>query len=199
MRTDEPDYAARLLQRETRGWKRLLHVQAPYAWNIRRISPGFTLDIGCGIGRNLLHLHGRGVGVDHNTTCIEVARRRGLTAFTPDEFAESQYAPPYRFDVMLLAHVLEHLSADEADSLFARYLPSIRANGTIICITPQEAGYASDPTHKRFVDFKILGELARTAGLSLVRQYSFPFPRWAGRFFLYNEFVWIGRLSSPDR
>ena len=28
------------------GWKRLLNVQAPYRWNVRRLDLGFTLDVG---------------------------------------------------------------------------------------------------------------------------------------------------------
>ena len=47
------DYAERLETLETARWKRVLDVQAPYRWNLRRLGLGFTLDIGCGIGRNL--------------------------------------------------------------------------------------------------------------------------------------------------
>src|SRR5215468_2590796 len=88
--TEDRRYAARLIhQQEAILWKRWLDVQAPYRWNLRRLSPGFTLDIGCGIGRNLLHLAGDGVGIDHNAHSVEIARSRGLAAFTPGEFQAS--------------------------------------------------------------------------------------------------------------
>lgn len=196
MRTDEAIYAERLVDRESRWWKRLLNVQAPYRWNLRRLEPGLVLDVGCGTGRNLAHLNGHGVGVDHNRTCVHVARKRGLTAFTPDDFDGSEYARRHLFDTILLAHVMEHMSASEAEALVRRYLPLVKPGGMVIFITPQEVGYRSDPTHVEFVDFAALDRLGRALGILPSRAYSFPFPRWAGRLFKFNEFVWIGRI--PD-
>src|SRR4051794_18594837 len=106
-RTDKADYAARLERLELAGWKRLLDVQRPYRWNIRRLNLGRTLDVGCGIGRNLLHLGGNGVGVDHNETSVQLCRERGLTAYTIDEFFASTESAPGSFDSMLVAHVVE--------------------------------------------------------------------------------------------
>ena len=58
--TDVPAYADRLQTLEQARWKQLLDVQAPYRWNIRRLGLGRTLDVGCGLGRNLAHLGGAG-------------------------------------------------------------------------------------------------------------------------------------------
>ena len=49
-------------------------------------------------------------------------------------------------------------------------------------------GYASDATHIHFTDFAALRDLADRNGLTVVKSYSFPFPRRAGRLFIYNEF-----------
>src|SRR5690349_17057220 len=54
--TSGADYAARLHALQGKRWKRLLNVQAPYQWNLRRRHLGRTLEIGCGIGRNLASL-----------------------------------------------------------------------------------------------------------------------------------------------
>ena len=191
--TREATYAQRLQRLEGRRWKRMLDAQAPYRWNVRRLRLGFVLDVGCGIGRNLRHLGGEGVGVDHNPTSVDVARDAGLTAFTPDAFRASEYAKPERFDSMLLAHVLEHLPGDGVRDVVAEYLPYIRSGGSVVFITPQERGYASDATHVRFVGFAESTSLARELGLAVARQYSFPFPRLAGRIFAYNEFVVVSR------
>jgi SAM-dependent methyltransferase len=192
-RTREADYARRLQRLEGARWKRLVDVQAPYRWNIRRLDLGFTLDVGCGIGRNLRHLGGNGVGVDHNPTSVAIARQAGLRAFTPEEFHESEHARPGGFDSMLVAHVLEHLARDAAPGLIGSYLPFVRAGGQVVLITPQERGYASDTTHVWFVGFEELAELAAALGLAVVRRYSFPLPRFAGRAFTYNEFVVVSR------
>jgi 2-polyprenyl-3-methyl-5-hydroxy-6-metoxy-1,4-benzoquinol methylase len=199
--TDAPDYAARLQSLEQARWKRLLDVQAPYRWNIRRLDLGRTLDVGCGLGRNLAHLGGHGVGVDHNPASIAVARQRGLDAYTSDEFLAGPLARRGTFDSLLAAHVVEHMSEADAIGLLRTYLPLVRPEGKVVLITPQEKGYTTDPTHVRFCGFAEVAALCEKTGLRLVRQYSFPFPRIAGRIFPYNEFVTLarvqGRVVSP--
>ncbi len=188
------DYAERLETLETARWKRVLDVQAPYRWNLRRLGLGFTLDIGCGIGRNLVHL--QGVGIDHNAASIERARQRGCSAYTPEDFRASPDARPARFDSLLAAHVLEHMRLEEARSLLGEYLPFVRAGGRVVLITPQEAGYRSDETHVEYMDFAVLRSLMQAHGLAVERSYSFPFPRFVGRLFPHNEFVVVGRVSA---
>jgi SAM-dependent methyltransferase len=189
--TAQGEYSRRLLSLEGVWWKRMLRVQTPYRFHMRRLRLGFTLDLGCGLGRNLAHLDGNGVGVDHNAASVEVARSRGLVAFTPAEFLASGQAQ--RFDSLLFSHVAEHMRFDEAGRLLREYLPFVRGGGRVIAMTPQEAGYRSDPTHVEFFDFVRLGELLRSVGLDIVRGYSFPFPRAVGLLFKYNEFVVVAR------
>src|SRR5436309_3384946 len=108
--TSSKEYAERLIGLQTTAWKKWVGAQTLFRWNLQRLDPGFTLDIGCGIGRNLLHLRRRGVGVDTNEHCVRTARARGLIAFTPAEFRRSpEYYRAGRFDTILLAHVAEHM------------------------------------------------------------------------------------------
>jgi len=168
--TDRPDYTARLRQLEQARWKRILNVQAPYRWNIRRLGLGRTLDVGCGLGRNLVHLGGNGVGVDHNPTSVAACRERGLEAYTSEEFFAGGHGTPGSFDSMLAAHVLEHMPADQARAVVEQYLPCVRPGGTAVFITPQERGYASDSTHVRWVGFEQAAELCEQLGLAVVRR-----------------------------
>jgi len=192
------DYADRLVRLQTASWKRWLDVQAPFRWNLRRLEPGFTLEIGCGIGRNLLHLMGQSVGVDTNGHCVRVARSRGLTAFTPEELRDSaEYNRPGRFDAILLAHVAEHMNEDQAVALLRDYETLLRAGGRLIMLSPQEAGFRSDPTHVQMMDFARLARISERLGFQPERAFSFPFPRWAGRWFTYNEFVVVSRKPAP--
>lgn len=180
----ERAYADRLERLQTPLWKRLSNVQAPYGWNLRRLRPGRMLDVGCGIGRNLAHVPDA-VGVDPNESCIAVARSRGFRAFTPDKLDE----PVASFDSLLIAHVLEHLTEAQIDNIFCDYLHYLKPGGLVILITPQERGFASDPTHLCFVDFARLYQIINKHGLNAWDRYSFPFPRWVGKFFRYNEFI----------
>jgi SAM-dependent methyltransferase len=198
MSTQDREYTERLVRLQEVPWKKVLHVQAPYRWNLQRLCPGFTLEIGCGIGRNLQHLQGHGVGVDHNEYSVRHARSLGLRAFTGAEFLESEYATgPGRFDSLLLSHLLEHLSTQGAEALIREYLPYLKSGGRVLCICPQERGYASDASHVEFFDFQKLEALLHSVGCEVERRYSFPFPRWMGKAFIYNEFVVVGQLREP--
>ena len=173
--------------------QRLVPVQAPYRWNLRRLRPGRTLDIGCGLGRNLHHLDGNGVGVDHNATSVEIARSQGLVAYTPEEFAASPDARPASFDTLLFAHILEHLEPAEATSIVESHLPYLKPGGQVVVICPQRRGFASDATHVTFIDFERAEELLGAAGVTVTSKRSFPFPLAFGRVFPYNEYVIVGR------
>lgn len=185
------DYAERLRSHAGARWKRVLDVQRPYRWNLRRLDLGRVLDVGCGIGRNLRSLPPGSVGVDHNAAAVSMARDAGLAAYTTEEFRGSGLDAPGAFDAILLAHVLEHVSEDVGDDILREYLPCLRAGGRVVLITPQEVGYRSDPTHVRFVDLAVLRTHARRHGLAVERAYSFPLPRPFGRVFKYNEFVLV--------
>src|SRR5438445_637922 len=111
--TSNLEYTRRLMRLQNKRWKRFVDVQASYRWNIRRPQPGFVLEVGCGIGRNLLHLDGNGVGVDHNPHSVQVCRDRGLLALTSEEFPYSEFAGDARFDSILLSHVAGHMSRFE--------------------------------------------------------------------------------------
>lgn len=121
-------YAERLESRAASRWRKYVGVQLPYRWNVRRLNLGFALDIGCGAGRNLAHLDGHGVGVDPNLDCVDAARHRGLRAYGPEEFERAATREGWRFDAMLVAHVLEHVGLDAGVPLVRSYLP-LRAAG----------------------------------------------------------------------
>ena len=196
--TDDRDYTDRLVTAGGARWKRVLNVQAPYRWNLRRLEPGRVLDVGCGIGRNLEHLDGDGIGVDTNPTSIEEARRRGFEAYTVDELTNGALEGE-EFDSLLFAHVLEHMTRAEASALLGAYLPYLRPGGAVIAIVPQEAGFASDATHVDFLDAEDVITLFEWNGIALDRSFSFPFPRATGRWFRYNETIVTGiGPSRPD-
>jgi 2-polyprenyl-3-methyl-5-hydroxy-6-metoxy-1,4-benzoquinol methylase len=195
--THGEEYAERLIKLQTARWKQWVDVQALFRWNLRRLDPGFTLDIGCGIGRNLLHLPGHSIGIDVNEHCVRAAKARGLTAFTPVEFRRSaEYNRPGRFDAILLAHVAEHMREDQVISLLQEYQTLLRPGGKLILISPQEAGFRSDSTHVELMDFARLARISERLGCRPERSFSFPFPRLVGRLFTYNEFVVVSRKAA---
>ena len=125
--------------------------------------------------------------MDHNASSVAHARARGLDAVTVSEFDERRYEEG-SFDTLLLAHVVEHVPAIEAGPLVESYLRYLRPGGRVLIVCPQERGFASDPTHVTWTTGDDLVELAKGLGLAEARWRSFPLPRWAGRYFVYNEF-----------
>jgi 2-polyprenyl-3-methyl-5-hydroxy-6-metoxy-1,4-benzoquinol methylase len=156
-----------------------------------------VLDVGCGIGMNLRFTSTESAGVDHNEHSVAEARAAGLTAYSPKEFhARAEQYHEY-FDSMLVAHVVEHMDRASAVSLLEEYLPYLRPSARIVLITPDEGGYATDPTHVRFVDFAASRELVESVGCSVKRSYAFPIPRFAGKTRRGNEFVVVGIRPGP--
>lgn len=193
--TQDLNYTTRLLEKQQAGWKRFFDVQAPYRWNLQRLKPGLTCDIGCGIGRNLINLQGNGIGIDHNLHSVQVARKFGLTVFTPDEFQNSSFNKSQLFDSLLMSHVAEHMKQQAVVQILTEYIHLLKPEGKLIIITPQEAGYRSDLTHVEFMNFAKLRNIVSELKFTILKEYSFPFPRFFGYLFLYNEFISVSTKS----
>jgi len=187
-------YTERLRALQGSWWKRLLHVQAPYRWNLRRhLGARPTIDLGCGIGRNLFALAPGSVGVDHNPASVAFCRTVGHRAYLPDDFLGLPAGDRPR-DGLLVAHVLEHLAPASQEDFLAPYAATLRSGAVVMLVCPQERGYRSDSSHTDFVDGERMVEVLRALGLETDGWSSFPFPRRAGELFVYNEFVAVGRV-----
>jgi 2-polyprenyl-3-methyl-5-hydroxy-6-metoxy-1,4-benzoquinol methylase len=168
-----------------------------YRRHVRGLSKGRALDVGCGIGMNLRHLAEGSVGVDHNPTSIEVARRRGLTAYTTRDFlagAGEEYKGA--FDTLLVAHVLEHVEHETGVALVRDYLPYLKPAARIVILTPNDR-HLKLYSHIRFVDFKVVRQtFDEVGGIAVERTYGFPLPvTVAGSWRTINEFVTVARRA----
>jgi SAM-dependent methyltransferase len=196
--TTEKTYTKRLVALQQKSWKTMLDVQRPYRWNLKRLKPGKTLDVGCGIGRCLAALPSGSIGIDHNPHSIDIMNRAGLTGFLPDDFRNSIHYILGGYDTLLLCHVLEHMSPDEGARLLKEYAPLVKLGGLAILICPQEKGFRTDDSHVAFLNDGALRSMLATGGFTVERSYSFPFPRIFGKIFTYNEFVAVGRKTLPS-
>lgn len=186
--TKGADYSDRLQNLSDAKWKKIIDVQRPYRWNLKRLELGKTLDVGCGIGRNLGNLSPESIGVDHNKHSVEISKKAGFNAVTVDEF--KKYKKKFAinsFDSMLLAHVLEHMSTREGTQIIKEYLPYVKDKVVIIC--PQKKGFTTDETHVNFLTHEDIEKILESCGLKILKSYSFPFHKKIGDVFTYNETV----------
>lgn len=188
--TKDAAYADYLIQNQNSFRSTL--VQLPYRTHLKCLGLGRTLEIGCGAGRNLKALRPESVGIDHNDQVVNACVKWGFNASTTQDFLSARTTHLNTFDSILLSHVAEHMSSAELSSLLRQYGEFLKPGGRIVVICPQELGYQSDATHVQFMDFEALKSSLRVAEFKVQRQYSFPFPRFAGKVFRHNEFVVIG-------
>ena len=188
--TASETYTHRLQKLSSKRIKRILKVQEPYRRRYQKIIIGSTLDLGCGLGRVLQWLSADSVGIDHNPMSIEHCRKMGLRAFTNVEFEISDHLE--KFDNLLLAHLLEHLSEEDQIQILQTYLPCLKVGGKLIVVTPQQRGYKSDSTHITYTDNKKIAQIFKKLEIEINSSKSFPFPRVVGRVFTYNEYQVVG-------
>jgi len=189
--TTSEEYTNRLVKEQRRKLKDRFKFINPYSIHIKRVCKGNVLDIGCGIGRNLEYLGSRAWGIDHNLDSVNFAKKRGFKAIHTSEILSA--LKNTKFETFLLAHVLEHMQDSESIDLLKEYLPLLKPNGTVVVICPQELGFEHDPTHINFVKFLEIENVLSTAGLNTIKKYSFPFPRFMGKYWVFNEFVVVAR------
>lgn len=152
---------------------------------------GSTLDFGCGVGELLACLPAGSKGLEYNKATVDVCRNKGLDVVfydgTADDWSLSPVTSRDGLSSMVISHVLEHL--DEPMEILRKLLRAAAEIGVqhVLIIVPGKAGYRSDPTHRTFVDERML----RSAIQSQWRaRHSFYFPfnvEGVGNIFLYNE------------
>lgn len=154
-------------------------------------SPGLIYDIGCGLGAFLEYCKRRDLpakGFDSNPQLVERCLKKGLAVTLEDIVRPKADYPPA--PNLICDNVLEHLTADEIDAFFSNVKRYWVPGGVLLVIVPNRRGYESDPTHKTFVDKKIISEMALKYQLTLTRQYRHPI-RWKipGDCYIFNMTV----------
>lgn len=97
-----------------------------------------VLDVGCGFGRKMRLLQGLGFdnveGVEKNLAQVESARREGLLVHAAEEFGQGAGRAVY--DLLVVAHVIEHFPFDSLLEFLDAHLDRLRPGGWLLVVSP---------------------------------------------------------------
>lgn len=200
------NYAREQLRRSKHPLRRF--VKGFYLRSILSLVRGPTIDYGCGAGQLLAHLPAGSLGLEVNPHLIDAHAQAGLSVLQWQATEEGFDLPGLqsgRFKSLVISHVLEHL-LDPTRAL-TRLIGACERIGVerLIVVVPGARGYASDVTHRTFVDSRYIADhgWVQIACYRLTRQRFFPLP-WegGGKVFIYNEMQlvfdrsWDGKARS---
>jgi 2-polyprenyl-3-methyl-5-hydroxy-6-metoxy-1,4-benzoquinol methylase len=200
METTDPDYA-QFLENKYRPGREFYLRHLIYPKYLRAFKPGMVYDIGCGFGAFLAFMRARGLpvkGFDSNPGLVELCARKGFEVTLENITCPARRYPPA--PNLICDNVLEHLSEEEIDSFFRHLDHFCEPGGNLLVIVPNRKGYASDPTHKTFVELDLIQAMARKHALHLDQYYLHPIPRAeCGARYIFNMSVFVlqNKLSAP--
>jgi SAM-dependent methyltransferase len=168
---DAPGWTQRHVGRWLRQWRA--------RWCADGLRPGRALDVGCGNGEMLLALGRMGwdvVGTERVEASALPARRMGLEIHAAD--LEVCRLAPASFDLIILWHVLEHLS--EPLATLDEVARLLRPDGRLVVAVPNIASWQARlagsawyhldvPRHLYHLDRRTLALLLRRAGFGVER------------------------------
>jgi SAM-dependent methyltransferase len=185
------DYAQEQLRRSRHPLRR--PIKRLYLDRVLSQVHGPTIDFGCGAGQLLRRLPAGSVGIEINPHLIAALRKEGLdvrqAGGEASDFELGEFEPG-RWRTLTISHVVEHLVEPERD-LRALFSACTRLGiDRVVMTVPGAKGYASDPTHRTFIDADwVAREFARPyAGFAALPPSYFPGPwRSLGDHFVFHE------------
>ncbi len=183
-------YAREQLRRSQHLFRRL--IKRFYLNNVVNDVIGPTLDVGCGAGQLLDKLPNGSLGLDINVFLINELTALGKNVSYYDLIEDNcrfSGIPTNTFKTLVLSHVLEHF--DEAAVTMRKLFAAASTLGIarIIIVVPGKLGYASDSTHRTFIDNAYItnNQLERCSGYQITKRSHFPLPNVFGDHFIYEE------------
>ena len=151
-------------------------------------------DLGCGMGEFLSFCkkkHRIAKGIDSNQNFVLACKGREFSAEI-DDVCQLKTIPENSVENALIDNVLEHLTETEINLFFDVFEKKASNDGVLVCIVPGEKGFEKDPTHKTFVNKKLLLSILKNKKFKIITKYCHPFPvNFVNRFLYLNMQVFI--------
>jgi hypothetical protein len=164
-----------------------------YLKDIAGYCTGKTIDFGCGVGELLQYLDKGSLGLEVNPVAVHFCKAHGMEVnlYDPetDQYRLSMI-PEHCCTTFTMNHVLEHI--ENAAEVVSALFKSCHRLGIkrIVLTVPGIKGYASDPTHRSFIDqgFFEKNKLWDNPYYTRVQEKHFPVNSATfGEYFTHNE------------
>lgn len=154
---------------------------------------GKVLDFGCGIG-DFLKFRPDTIGVDINSFNVDYCKSQGLNA----ERLGSKGEIPFKdraFARIVMDNVLEHILAEDVDTVLQEVLRVLSPNGQLLIGVPGSKGFDSDDDHKCFYAEQSLIDLLAKCGCRKVKSFHMPIripwlEKYLSQYCIYVLFVY---------
>lgn len=184
-------YADEQLRRSKHPIRRL--IKYFYIKNIIKDVVGLAIDLGCGAGQLLEKLPPDSLGLELNPFLIKELSSKGLQTLRFDineDNGRFSGIPSNQFKTLIISHVLEHFA--DASAVMQKLFSSANDLGItrIIIVVPGKVGYASDSTHRTFINVAYIKNhgLEFMSGYQLISASHFPVPiECVGDISIYQE------------
>ena len=193
-------YAAEQLRRSRHPLRRF--IKRFYLNSVLEDVHGPTIDLGCGAGQLLARLPAGSLGIDINPALVEHLRSIGMNVLAYDAASDDFALRGFRencYKTLVISHVLEHFQ-DAASVMHSLWRACLRLGiDTIVVVVPGAKGYASDATHKTFVNVRFIEAqgLRQVEGFQLAKVRYFPI-NWerVGERFTFHELKLVYRRAA---
>lgn len=159
----------------------------------KEFKEGEIVDLGCGVGEFLSYCKDKNraaIGVDSNEFLIDICIKKGFKAIVDD--VTNPVNLKDKIKNAICDNVLEHLTINESDSFFKNLKNIMETEGTLIVIVPDKRGYKNDPTHKTFVEPKLINTFCKKYNIKLKKYFYHPINiGFVGNFFYLNMQVFV--------
>lgn len=187
----DESYAHEQLRRSKHPLRKI--IKFFYLQHVLKDVLGLAVDLGCGAGQLLAKLPKGSLGLELNPHLVTELTSLGLTVKHYDLIQDVYNLSPIpekEFNTLICSHLLEHFA--DAKTVMQQLFNSASRLGIsrIIVIVPAKLGYASDQTHKTFIDQIYLHthNLFSIGPYQLNKLSHFPFPNEKlGDYFIYQE------------
>lgn len=195
MKTNEEAYKYHLENKYLPGRDRYLQWFF-YPKILREFNDGEIIDLGCGTGEfvRFSKLNKREIsGIDNNPFLVDKCVSMGFDVKLDDITKLENIKQVVKN--ALCDNVLEHLELKQIDDFFAAIKHKMSSQGVLVVIVPGKKGFKHDPTHKTFVDRKIIENMCSKHNINLVNVFSHPVNfKFIGDFFYLNMQVFTIRF-----